>query len=112
MEWRSKPQDWATKHVRAIPTFNIYKPDVAKLGLQSVDRFNIAPQSQVVLRVKSGEHELTHWGIPLAGSSRQIMANARSETLDSKPLFRDLSRCAFLANGWYEWQRSGSKKQP
>ena len=88
------------------------KPDVAKLGLQSVDRFNIAPQSQVVLRVKSGEHELTHWGIPLAGSSRQIMANARSETLDSKPLFRDLSRCAFPADGCYEWQRSGSKKQP
>ena len=89
------------------------KPDVAKLGLQSVDRFNIAPQSPVLIRESSGDHVLAHWGIPLKGSgSRKILTNARSETLREKPLFRDLSRCAFLADGWYEWQRSGSQKQP
>ena len=89
------------------------KPDVVKLGLQSVDRFNIAPQSPVLIRESSGDHVLAHWGIPLTGrGSRKILTNARSETLREKPLFRDFSRCAFLADGWYEWQRSGSQKQP
>ena len=91
------------------------KPDVAKLGLQSVDRFNIAPQSEVVIKIDAdaGDHASAHWGIPLGGSGvSRLVTNARVETLDAKPLFRDLSRCALLADGWYEWQRVGSKKQP
>ena len=89
------------------------KPAVAKLGLQSADRFNIAPQSQVVIQTATGHHESAHWGIPLGGSGASgFITNARFETLDAKPLFRDLVRCALLADGWYEWQRSGSKKQP
>ena len=89
------------------------KPDVAKLGLQSSDRFNIAPQSPVLIRTRNSGHATAHWGIALAGSGpRKVVTNARSETLREKPLFRDLARCAFLADGWYEWQRSGSHKQP
>ena len=41
------------------------------LGLQSVDRFNIAPQSQVMIQTDSGDHALAHWGIPLGGSWRK-----------------------------------------
>ena len=89
------------------------KPAVAKLGLQSVDRFNIAPQSQVVIKTDAGDHTAAYWGIPLGGSgASRYVTNARLETLDAKPLFRDLARCALLADGWYEWQRIGSRKQP
>jgi len=89
------------------------KPAVAKLGLQSADRFNIAPQSQVVIQTDASDHALAHWGIPLGGSgASRFVTNARFETLDAKPLFRDLARCALLTDGWYEWQRVGSKKQP
>ena len=89
------------------------KPAVAKLGLQSVDRFNIAPQSQVVIKTDAGDHTAACWGIPLGGSgASRSVTNARLETLDAKPLFRDLARCALLTDGWYEWQRIGSKKQP
>ena len=89
------------------------KPAVAKLGLQTSDRFNIAPQSQVVIKTDAGDHASAHWGIPLGGSGASRFAiNARFETLDAKPLFRDLARCAFLADGWYEWQRIGTRKQP
>ena len=89
------------------------KPAVAKLGLQTSDRFNIAPQSQVVIKTDAGDHASAHWGIPLGGSGASRFAiNARFETLDAKPLFRDLARCALLADGWYEWQRIGSRKQP
>ena len=89
------------------------KPAVAKLGLQSADRFNIAPQSQVVIKTDAGDHAWAHWGIPLGGSdANRVVTNARFETLDVKLLFRDLARCALLADGWYEWQRIGSRKQP
>ena len=89
------------------------KPAVAKLGLQTSDRFNIAPQSQVVIKTNASDHASAHWGIPLGGSgASRFVTNARFETLDAKPLFRDLARCAFLADGWYEWQRIGTRKQP
>ena len=89
------------------------KPDVAKLGLQNADRFNIAPQSQVLIRTDASDHASAHWGIPLGGSgTSRFVTNARFETLDAKPLFRDLARCALLADGWYEWQRIGSREQP
>ena len=88
------------------------KPDVAKLGLQNADRFNIAPQSQVLIRTDASDHASAHWGIPLGGSgANRFVTNARFETLGAKPLFRDLARCALLADGWYEWQRIGSTKQ-
>ena len=89
------------------------KPAVEKLGLQTSDRFNIAPQSQVVIKTDASDHTSAHWGIPLGGSGvSRFVTNARFETLDAKPLFRDLARCALLADGWYEWQRIGSGKQP
>ncbi|MFL2503323.1 MAG: SOS response-associated peptidase [Luminiphilus sp.] len=89
------------------------KPDVAKLGLQNADRFNIAPQSQVVIKTDVSDHASARWGIPLGGSdASRFVTNARLETLDAKLLFRDLARCALLADGWYEWQRIGSRKQP
>ena len=89
------------------------KPAVEKLGLQTSDRFNIAPQSQVVIKTDASDHASAPWGIPLGGSGvSRFVTNARFETLDAKPLFRDLARCALLADGWYEWQRIGSRKQP
>ena len=89
------------------------KPAIAELGLQSADRFNIAPQSQVLIQTDSGDPASVHWGIPMSGSrASRFVTNARLETLDAKPLFRDLARCALLTDGWYEWQRIGSKKQP
>ena len=89
------------------------KPAVAKLGLQTSDRFNIAPQSQVVIQTDDGAYASAHWGIPLSGAgASRLVTNARCETLEAKPLFQDMARCALLADGWYEWQRVGSTKQP
>lgn len=41
--------------------------------------------------------------------------NARSETVAEKPMFRGLikkNRCIIPANGFYEWRKEGSSKQP
>ena len=43
------------------------------------------------------------------------MINARSETVASKPAFREAfkrRRCWILADSFYEWKKQGKKKQP
>lgn len=43
------------------------------------------------------------------------MINARAETVATKPSFRNAfrrRRCLVLADGYYEWRKTGSGKQP
>lgn len=88
------------------------------------DRYNIAPTQPVgIVRLdRSGlerEWQLVHWGLipswskdPNVGSR---MINARGETVAEKPSFRAAfrrRRCLVPADGFYEWKRTGSSKQP
>ncbi len=53
------------------------------------------------------------WSKDLSFGSHLI--NARSETVAEKPAFRHAikyRRCIIPVSGFYEWNRSGSKKQP
>jgi putative SOS response-associated peptidase YedK len=86
-------------------------------------RYNIAPTQDVaaVRTVSGGRRELLqlHWGlIPSWAKDRSIgsrMINARAETVADKPAFRAAlrsRRCLVLADGFYEWQRLGARKQP
>src|SRR5580700_1760450 len=59
------------------------------------------------------------WGlIPFWAKDMSIgtqTLNARSETVTTKPAFRDSilrKRCLIPADGFYEWRRMGSVKQP
>jgi len=54
-----------------------------------------------------------HWAKDASGAASTI--NARSETAATKPAFRDplrLRRCLIPADGFYEWSRKGTSKQP
>ncbi len=87
-------------------------------------RYNIAPtQPAAIVRLglhsKEREWALVHWGlIPSWSKDPSIGArliNARSETAAEKPSFRAAfrrRRCLAPADGFYEWQKIGRRKQP
>ncbi len=86
-------------------------------------RYNIAP-TQFVVALRAGpcgrlEPALLKWGlVPSWAKDPSIgnrMINARSETAHEKPSFRAAfkrRRCVILADGFYEWRRSGGRKTP
>lgn len=88
-----------------------------------VPRFNIAPTTEVlIVRLKpdgAREPALVRWGLlPRWAKDPKLAAklnNARGETVAEKPSFRDAyrkRRCLVPANGFYEWRRVESRKQP
>ena len=90
-------------------------------GLPEGMRFNIAPSQPVpaVLDVAPRTLVAVRWGlIPHWAKDAKIaskMSNARSESVATKPAFRDAfrhRRCLVLVDGFYEWKRDGAKKRP
>jgi len=83
--------------------------------------FNAAPTQDlpVILNEGSRRIELLRWGlIPSWAKEAAIgnrMINARAESLEDKPSFRDAlnrRRCLVLADGFYEWKKEGGAKRP
>ena len=87
-------------------------------------RYNIAP-TQPVLTVRKEQGKKVRqfttmrWGlIPSWAKDMSIgtkTLNARSETVTTTPAFRDsilTKRCLIPADGFYEWRKMGSVKQP
>jgi putative SOS response-associated peptidase YedK len=87
-------------------------------------RFNIAPtQPVLIVRKEHGEKtrqfRTMRWGlIPSWAKDTSIgtrTLNARSETVQSTPAFREsilTKRCLIPADGFYEWRKMGKVKQP
>jgi len=84
--------------------------------------YNASPTQDLPVLLNEGEREvqLMRWGLipfwskdPTTGYK---MINARVETLDEKPAYREplkKRRCLVLADGFYEWQKTaGGKKIP
>lgn len=104
-------------------------PDVVALsfGLATLPalkpRYNISPGTDVLtIRIgKPGErHALEQrWGL-IPGWTKDAalgpkLANARGESLEQKPAFREAflsGRCLVPASGYYEWRTVGRTKQP
>ena len=83
-------------------------------------RYNIAPTQDVLVILSDDSNRLKiermRWGlIPFWADSLQSsysMFNARSESLAEKTSFKSLlssHRCAVLADGYYEWQKTTPK---
>jgi putative SOS response-associated peptidase YedK len=95
---------------------------VQQVRYQVEPSYNVAPtQSVAVVVQREGVNTLEkmRWGLipawakdPAIGSR---MINARAETVGEKPSFkRPLKdrRCLVVANGFYEWQKTGQAKIP
>jgi putative SOS response-associated peptidase YedK len=95
---------------------------IQQVRYQVEPSYNVAPtQSVAVVVQREGVNTLEkmRWGLipawakdPAIGSR---MINARAETVGEKPSFkrplRD-RRCLVVANGFYEWQKTGQAKIP
>ena len=97
--------------------FGLSQPPPAQL----VPRYNIAPSQAVAVIANNSDRklELFQWGlIPSWAKDPKIgnkMINARAETLAEKPSFRTAlkrRRCLVVADGFYEWKKTGSGKTP
>lgn len=89
---------------------------------KKVSAFSL-PALPVICSDNPDEVKIMTWGlIPSwikdeenANSIRRKTFNARCETLDKKPSFRNsfkFKRCMVLVNGFYEWQHTGREKIP
>ena len=85
-------------------------------------RLNLAPTQDALVAVQaSGDVRLEamRWGLlPPWARDKSIgakLANARAETIDEKPSFRQpfrRRRCLLPVDGYYEWESRPSGKQP
>lgn len=85
-------------------------------------RYNIAPSQKILgITEKNGKRILGEyrWGlVPFWAKDIKIgfsMINARAETLQTKPAYRNLiahKRLIIPSDGFYEWKKIGSDKQP
>jgi len=79
-------------------------------------RYNVTPGTTVpaLSQHESNLLQWVPWGFEQKQNSSEIsstlLINARAETIHKRPTFKDaftMNRCIILADGFYEWHRSG-----
>ena len=110
------------RFVRSSPVSSIVEIfHVASAPIELSLSYNIAPSQDIVIINNTGKRELIkcRWGFlpPWIKdlSEGNPMINARAETLDEKPSFKEAfkrQRCLIIADGFYEWKREKQKKIP
>ncbi len=88
-------------------------------------RYNIGPGQDIVAVAHSPAADAAiafvdfSWGLLPAWAKSRTAAgklfNARAETVDEKPAFRNAfrqRRCLIPVTGFYEWRRAGNRKEP
>lgn len=99
--------------------------DKFRIELFEVDpkpNYNVAPTQMIPAVIRRGDTNILRefkWGlVPFWADDPAIgnrMINARSETVDAKPAFRNAfrkRRCLIPADGFYEWKGQKGSKQP
>src|ERR1700690_880484 len=85
-------------------------------------RYNVTPMQPIaIVRLVDGKRHfaLVRWGLLPSWvqdpKTFTLLINARGESAAKKPAFRAAMkrrRCLIPANGFYEWQAGGGRKQP
>jgi putative SOS response-associated peptidase YedK len=98
------------------------KFDVHKVSYDFKPNWNVSPGQHIPAIIHLEDQNVLAsflWGLipswtkdPSMGHK---MINARAETIDKKPSFRNAfknRRCLIVADGFYEWRQNGKKKIP
>jgi putative SOS response-associated peptidase YedK len=95
---------------------------IDKVLAEVTPNYNVAPTQEILTIFRQdglNVLEKLHWGlVPHWAkdiSTGYRMINARSESIATKPSFRDAfkkRRCLILADGFYEWKGQKGNKQP
>lgn len=83
-----------------------HRPRAGDRQLLQTPRYNVAPTQEMPVVRRRGELAFLRWGFRSIGTT--LLINARSETLRTKPSFRQAfksRRCLVPADGFYEWTR-------
>jgi putative SOS response-associated peptidase YedK len=118
--------------MRMCGRFTLHSPKEFLAGRFDVDlsdltdlapRYNVAP-TQDILAVRADDEGgrtpgLLRWGLvpywTKDPAKLPLMINARAETVDKKPAYRDSfrsRRCLIPADGFYEWRSHGDARGP
>jgi putative SOS response-associated peptidase YedK len=105
--------NWADKN-RILKHYDLLDGPETRTG------YNICPSQDIpIVRRVEGRNELVnaHWGfIPHWAKDKKLQpANTRSDSVATKPFFRDAfrhRRCLIPVTGFYEWQQTAAGKQP
>jgi putative SOS response-associated peptidase YedK len=110
------------RFVRSSPVSTLVEIfHAAPAPIEISQSFNVAPSQDIVIINNTGKRELIkcRWGFlppwikDLSDGSPMI--NARAETIDEKPSFKEAfkkQRCLIIADGFYEWKREKQKMIP
>ena len=85
----------------------------SKFNVKIIKNFNISPRQNVLIVNENFSPIFCKWGISSNWNGKKhTIINARHETLNSKTIFKDLRRCIFVADGYYEWKKEHNSKNP
>ena len=74
--------------------------------------YNISP-SQKILIFSGMKLNYIPWSFsPNWAKIPMNLSNARAESINIKPSFKNCKKCVIIADGWYEWQRTSIEKIP
>ena len=76
--------------------------------------YNISPSHCTLIFNQDMNPDFLEWGYsPVWAKKPMNLINAKYESLNIKPSFRNYETCVFVADGWFEWQKnSRGEKNP
>lgn len=102
-----------------------YRFNIEVEELRDIEEFEFCkafdyPKTPIITNTEPNKISMYNWGLVPEWANdlsfRHYTLNARIETLDEKPSFKDViqNRCLIIADGFYEWKwltKSGSRKE-
>ena len=86
--------------------YEIYK-------LKIHNNFNVVPSNYVPVLDNNLNPKIIKWNFsPIWAKNNMKLINARKESLERKPSFKNHLRCIFIANGYFEWRKYNNHKVP